>query len=226
MKNRSNLYNYADGSRFAGRTAREVFTDIMKSNTWIGDESVSGTGSSLEQTAVLIEKLPGLLQGLGVRSMLDIPCGDFNWMQHVEMGDIRYTGADIVPELVEANRQKHLRESHNFLQMDLIRDDLGVFDLIFCRDCLVHLSFADIFAALANITRSGSRYLMTTTFPDEETNQDIDTGGWRPLNFGKPPFRFPPPLFLLNEQCTELDGAFADKSMGVWEIGSLPGFGG
>ena len=76
--------------------------------------------------------------------------------------------------------------------------------------------------ALENIKRSGSKYFMTTTFPGEETNANIDTGGWRPLNLEKPPFQFPPPLYLLNEQCTEMDGAFADKSMGVWEVGMLP----
>jgi hypothetical protein len=43
---------------------------------------------------------------------------------------------------------------------------------------------------------------------------DIRTGGWRTLNFQLPPFNFPPPLHLLNENCTEAGGKFFDKSLG------------
>ena len=222
MKGRSQLYPYADGSRFAGKSPQEIFRLIMEGNTWIGEESLSGTGSSLEQASVLIAQLPELFRKLGIRTLLDIPCGDFNWMQKVDLGAVQYTGADIVSELVVANKQRYQRKNLTFLQQDLINDELGAFDMVFCRDCLVHLSFTDIFSALENIKRSGSKYFMTTTFPGEETNANIDTGGWRPLNLAKPPFQFPPPLYLLNEQCTEMEGAFADKSMGVWEVGMLP----
>lgn len=222
MKKRHELYPYADGSRFAGRPAAEVFAAIARSNTWAGEESLSGTGSSLQQTAVLVEKLPKLLRELGVDNMLDIPCGDFNWMQTVDLSGIQYTGADIVESLVLANRQRYRQASRRFLHMDLKQDELGAYGLVFCRDCLVHFSFADVFSAIGNIKSSGSRYLMMTTFPAEPSNLDIDTGGWRPLNFGLPPFSFPPPLILLNEQCTEMGGAFADKSMGVWAVEQLP----
>jgi hypothetical protein len=37
---------------------------------------------------------------LGVSSILDIPCGDFNWTQSVNFGSCRYFGADIVEDLV------------------------------------------------------------------------------------------------------------------------------
>ena len=38
--------------------------------------------------------------------------------------------------------------------------------MILCRDCLVHLTFDDARAALQNLRRSGSKYLLTTTFTD------------------------------------------------------------
>jgi len=46
---------------------------------------------------------------------------------------------------------------------------------------------------LRNIRRSGSAYLLVTTFPDRKENVDIITGNWRPLNMEKPPFNFPRP---------------------------------
>ena len=68
----------------------------------------------------------------------------------------------------------------------------------------------------------GVDYLLTTTFPSCDQNEDIVTGDWRLLNLQRPPFNFPPPLRLMNERCTESRGAFGDKSLGLWLVGQLP----
>jgi glycosyltransferase involved in cell wall biosynthesis len=85
----------------------------------------------------------------------------------------------------------------------------------------VHLSLHDIEAAIANIIRSGSRYLLTTTFPSRDTNHDIETGQWRPLNLERPPFSFPAPIRLIDEHCGEWGGQWADKCLGLWEVQAL-----
>jgi hypothetical protein len=177
-------------------------------------------GSELDQTRVLIEQLPVLMREWRVASLLDIPCGDFFWMRHVDLTGIDYVGADIVEAIVESNRP-HQRAGIRFERLNLIRDPLPKADMVLCRDCLVHLSFADAQRSLRNIGASGARLLLTTTFPDRRTNVDIDTGGWRTLNLELPPFSFPPPLRLLNEQCTEWQGAYADKSLGLWRVPDL-----
>ena len=86
----------------------------------------------------------------------------------------------------------------------------------------MHLSFVDIIRALSNIKRSGITYLLTTTFPDCDRNEDTVTGDWRVLNLERPPFSFPAPLQLVNEKCTEGGGAFRDKSLGLWLVQALP----
>ena len=43
---------------------------------WGSDESGSGIGSELGATEALREYLPGLFKRLGVRKVLDAPCGD------------------------------------------------------------------------------------------------------------------------------------------------------
>jgi hypothetical protein len=123
--------------------------------------------------------------------------------------------------VVEPLQTAFTDSQHRFLVLDLTRDDLPQADALLCRDCLVHLSFADIRRALANVLRSGIPYLMTTTFPGCEVNEDIVTGDWRPLNLTRPPFDFPPPLELLNEGCTEGGGLFADKSLAVWQTAKV-----
>lgn len=220
MSDRDQLYPYASGDLYQGKSAQEVFQHIYEHQSWNiqTHDSVSGEGSNREQTQTLIEELPALLQQLCVKSMLDLPCGDFHWMQHTKLDGIQYTGADIVPQLIQKNQQAYANEHRQFLLKDLLRDPLPKVDLIFCRDCLVHFSNEDIRSALANIKASGSSYLMTTHFPQEDVNKNIVTGGWRPVNFCLPPFDLPSPLESLNEKCSEMNGAFQDKSMAVWKI--------
>lgn len=209
--------------RSSDRPRQAVFTDIYRQNGWRGQESVSGTGSSLQQTDRVRRELPPLLKALGVRSMLDAPCGDFHWMSRVPLGVDRYTGLDIVPELVEALRRTHGRLGREFLAGDLAAAPLPEVDLIFCRDCLVHLPFQDIQVVLHNLKKSGSKFLLTTTFPATAANRDLRVAGkWRPLNLQLGPFYFPKPVRLINEGCTEMDGRFRDKSLGLWRLADLP----
>ncbi len=218
---RTQLYDYADGRRFIGKTAKEIFTEIERNNVWLDSESVSGTGSSAQQTGELIRQLPGLFHQYHIQSIFDIPCGDFNWFRHVRLDGIRYRGGDIVESVIQRNTARFQQESISFIHFNLLEDEIEPVDLIFSRDCWVHFSFSDVYQALKQILQSGSIYIMTTTFPGQLVNSDIPTGGWRPLNLEVEPFNFPAPEFLLNEKCTEMDGVFHDKSLGLWKIDSL-----
>lgn len=205
-------------------TRRNHFTRRFLAGGFGGRASWSGPGSDLEQTATIRRVLPGLLRDLDVRTVLDIPCGDFHWMQTVPMGSIQYIGADIVKPLVAITAARYGNSSRRFLVLDLVSDALPLADLVLCRDGLVHLSFRAIYRAIRNVTASRATYLLTTTFPGR-ANQDCFTGEWRALNLEGPPFRFPPPLRLINEGCTEAAGAFADKSLGLWRVADLPPLG-
>lgn len=92
----------------------------------------------MTQTAEIRRLLPLLIGDLDVKTMLDIPCGDWHWMKDVPLLT-DYIGADIVPELVEQNQQLYGNETYRFLNLDLIRDDLPKVDLVLSRDVLVNL---------------------------------------------------------------------------------------
>jgi len=200
------------------RQSREnVFRDIYAQNLWGDQESVSGPGSNLERTSAFRAELPPLLKAIGVRTLLDAPCGDFNWMKEVELEVDRYIGVDIVPELVEQNQRRYGTAARSFLHRDLILDQMPFADAILCRDGLVHFPLADIRAALRNFKRSGACYLLTTTFTGVYANREIRTGEWRPINLQRPPFNFPPPLWLIDEKRRAADG-FSDKCLGLWRL--------
>jgi hypothetical protein len=145
-------------------------------------------------------------------------------MRRIELPTVRYTGADLLPELIGPLQERFGDARHSFVVLDLTRDPLPEADLLLCRDCLVHLSFADIRRALGNLVRSGIPCLLTTTFPQCEGNEEIVTGDWRPLDLERDPFGFPAPFELLNERCTEGGGLFGDKSLGSGERRTSPVF--
>lgn len=202
---------------------QSTFRQAYLTNHW-GATSPSGPGSNAAQTNAVGVALPALCRRLGVTRLLDLPCGDFSWMSTVPLDGVGYTGADIVTELVEANRSRFGSPGRQFVELDLVSSRLPPADLLLCRDCLVHLSHADLQAALANIARSEIDWLLTTTFPDEPANVDITTGDWRPINLMRPPFNLPAPDALVNERCSEHGGTFADKSLGLWRRADLSAF--
>lgn len=204
-----------------GVSPQQRFTRIFRRNTWGDDDSLSGTGSSLTQTESIRRVLPSLIRELDCRSLLDIPCGDFFWMKSVGL-DIDYTGGDIVDELISDNQRLYGRDGRRFVHLDLLQDTLPQVDLILCRDCLVHFSYEHILQALSTIKGSGSKYLLTTTFIEREKNEDIPTGGWRPINLQRPPFGFPEPLRLIDERCP--DDGYRDKHLGLWKTADIPIF--
>jgi SAM-dependent methyltransferase len=197
----------------------DVFTRIHATNLWGSDDSVSGLGSELDATARLRDQLPRLLAELGARSLLDVPCGDFEWMSRVDLAGVEYIGADIVAALIEHHRARW--PERRFELLDLCASPLPRVDVVFCRDCLVHLADGLIRQAVANLKQSSSTWLLTTTFPECTENRDIQTGDWRMLNFELPPWNWPKPERLLVEGCTEAGGGYEDKSLGLWRIAEL-----
>ena len=182
---------------FKSSHREDVFTRIYKGNLWGSQDSRSGVGSTSEATANVVEALPALWKDYAIRSMVDAPCGDCNWMSRIAPALEMYTGMDIVRPLIEANQRQypHL----NFRCADLTRDPLPTADAIHCRDCFQHLPTHMILSALRNFEASGARWLLLTTNADVKTYHDVVIGGFRPINFLRPPFNFPRPVAEISE---------------------------
>jgi len=169
--------------------------------------------------------LPSLLKELGVRVVLDAPCGDFLWMQRVSMDGIEYIGVDIAKSVIEKNIERYQNAPlRRFMHADITQADLPKSDIVLCRDCFIHLSFRDIAAAIRNFQRSGSVYLLTTTYPLQKINWDIHTGAFRPITLIEEPFGFPPPITLIREDtpsgASEGQPSFT-RVLGLWKLESL-----
>ena len=178
-----------------------VFASIWRNNYWGSAESLSGPGSTLEQTANLRQKMPVIFDEIGIKSVFDAPCGDMHWMQYVlKDANFAYLGGDIVGELVSVNKKKFANDKVDFIKFDMTADVFPAADIWLCRAVFYHLSNRDIYLALEQFATSNIKYILTTNHitGNEHINIDITTGDWRLLNLMLPPFNFP--------------------SVGLWEV--------
>jgi len=203
---------------------KEIFSYIYENKGWGPGESISGPGSSLEATKFLTRELFFLIQKYKFKSILDIPCGDFNWMKNIDLSGIDYLGADIVDLLIQGNIVKYPQSK--FTVLNVLKDPLPPVDLVICRDCLFHFPTDDVLMALKNIKNSGSKFLLTTSFGWKSwPNIDIAMGEFRRLNLELSPFALPPPYERIIEGNTEFErqaGSQADRSMCLWACKDLP----
>lgn len=187
---------YRDMLRIADSKAR--FEEIYAKNLWQDPDSGSGTGSNLAATANLRAALPGLFARYNVKTVLDVPCGDFFWMNTVmkELPNINYIGGDIVNSVIQSNIDKYQVGHVRFDQIDLTSSKLPDADLIIVRDCLFHLSYEDIAKVKRNLKKSNIKYILTTTHivGADFSNQDIVTGDFRFINIFSEPLSFSAPV--------------------------------
>ena len=202
---------------------RERFARIHESRAWRGSESLSGAGSSLAATREVRARLPGIVTRHRVGHLLDAPCGDFFWMKEVvrELPALRYTGGDIVERLVGDNRRRFGDARTRFEHLDITVDPLPAADLLMVRDCLFHLSYADVGRFLVNLARSEIPLLLTTSNVIEgETieNRDIGSGDFRPIDLFAAPFDFPRACI---ESFDDNDVSVVGKRMHLFDVGAL-----
>ncbi len=188
-----------DGSEYEAGL-EETFTLIHDDNRWGSEESVSGDGSSLNQTIMIRHALPKIIRDLELTSLLDAPCGDFHWMQNVKFHSaVTYVGGDIVKSMVEKLQNTYGDDQRRFVVLDIVNDKLPSSDLWLCRDVLFHLSNDDVIKVMQNFVASEVKYLLTTTYNFVDQNEDITSGGFRFINLRKAPFYLPRPRLAIDD---------------------------
>jgi Methyltransferase domain len=198
-------------------TALDRFREAYRSGAWVLSKdqlSPSGQGSEASATRTMVEALPALLARLGCETLLDVGCGDWNWMREVRL-PCDYVGIDIVPEVIQANR-RYERAGVEFEVGDAIEGPLPEADVVLCREVLFHLSFSDGMAALANI-RAAGRWLLATSDAGIWFNSDIATGDYRRINLERAPYRLPRPRAVISDESVS-----RGRVLALWATADLP----
>ena len=215
--------NATRAEKFSGREAKEVFTEVFMINDWSSDESHSGMGSTLEFTSNTRKCLPEVWKKYNIRKVLDIGCGDFNWMKEIVNSLDYYKGTDIVDAITNLNKERYEEkgkiefETHDILKDSLVYKSVE-FDAIILKDVLVHFPNKNIPRILDKIKNTGIKYVFITHFPEINQNSDIKTfGGWRPLNMKM----LGDPIEIIKEELEEYkwEGkTMKDKTLSLWKL--------
>ena len=177
---------------------RSRFTTVYDKALWGEYESRSGEASVRGSPWVSIagEAIAKAVHEHNVRSINDIPCGDFNWMPDVlaTFSNLQYTGFDIVKPALARNKDRHPK--YEFRLLDITTSVPPAADLILCKDLLNHLADVDVKRAISNIRRSGSKFLLASNNPGFENTPLPETAGAsRYLDITAPPYNFRQPLW-------------------------------
>ena len=236
---RGNVVEEGDASTGSDKAFRSRFFDgVYRFSVWAGGAQAktsngipdSGPGSTLDETRSLRAALPEIFRNFGIRSMLDVPCGDMTWMSTVDLHGVAYVGADISARVVQQNQQRfasaaggesavsRLRmsaASTQFIVLDVVEDVIPPTDLLFCRHLMFHLTPEHNLRVLRAMERSGARYLLASTYLRTKVNTKpyVLIQGHH-INLLEPPYCLRDPIRIYGED-------HDDMYMGLWELNPL-----
>ena len=175
----------------------------------------SGRGSTLANTADLREALPVLFRDLGVKTFVDAPCGDWTWMQAVDLSGVHYIGMDISEEMIAEHQAAYTGDGVEFRHADITHDALPAADLLMCRDCLFHLRYWLRWAFLENFVDSRTPYLLTTSHRGARNRNIAQNGDFTWMDLRAEPFGFPEPLREIEDGPNGAEARFPSY-VGLW----------
>lgn len=128
----------------------QVFAEIYKADRWGGG---SGPGSRPGFCRPLVEWLRQYTAREQIGTVVDLGCGDLQWMPDVLAGTaIRYTGLDVVGHLLERHRGRMPAGQFTFELVDVAEAPISWIpraDLYWAKDVLQHWPTEKISAWLA-----------------------------------------------------------------------------
>ena len=165
---------------------KEVFERIYREDLWKGG---SGVGSLPAPNRPYVAFLQAFMAELGIRSVVDLGCGDWQFSRHVDWSGVDYDGFDLVDSVVARNRAEFGRPGVRFHAAVTDWADLPAADLLIAKDVLQHWSNARIAGFLPVLRRY--RFALITNcigLRGAVENRDIVDGRFRELDIRRAPF--------------------------------------
>ena len=170
---------------FSGLSNKEIFEKIYDEKIWgrpsDGRAYTSGDGT---RDAEIVDAYVDAIQRFlstkhGLKSALDLGCGDFTvGSQLVNMFE-RYTGADVAENVIKENRKLFRAKNLTFATLNITEERLPYADVVFVRQVLQHLSNEEIKKFLENV-RGRFKYLVVTESLSKSVfftpNKDMPSG--------------------------------------------------
>jgi 2-polyprenyl-3-methyl-5-hydroxy-6-metoxy-1,4-benzoquinol methylase len=135
-------------------------------------ESLSGPGSHLSNAKEVISLVNNTVKKYNIQSILDLGCGDFNWLKEVDLKNVKYMGWDACPKMIENNNKKYGNNDVKFFTKDIVLEHYPNVDLIICRDVLFHMK-KSISKKIINNVKNKCKYFISTSFKKVNKNSGI-----------------------------------------------------
>ena len=205
-----------------------LFDSVYENHAWACGADPrspkSGCGSRPSAAVGAIEAVVEVVRTFGIRSILDLACGDHAWMRHVplEALGVTYTGGDLSSVVIASNRAEH--PSRAFVVVDAVADALpNAHELVLSRHMMYHVATPDVLAMLRNVAATrDARWLLATTSINDGVNADLVDYRLiegRPLNLMRAPFCLVAPKRLYRDEETDGNGNF----LALWELRTAKG---
>jgi hypothetical protein len=180
----------------------EVFNSIYENRVW-GDSIAhdyigsSGWGSDISfNINTYIPFVKGFIGTHNIRSVVDLGCGDFRCGKYIyDNIDVTYHGFDAYDRMINSHKVNHTSPSpkYNFHTLDFLNDKekIPAGDLCILKDVLQHWCLKDInmFLDYLVATKRFKYILITNCQHQQSDNEDVNTGGFRPLTCNMYPLK-------------------------------------
>jgi len=140
------------------KSTEAIFTEIYEKKLWgtadDGRKYCSGAGTVDENASQYISVLQDFIQKKDIQHVFEIGCGDFSIMSSVlaPFENLKYTGADIVKNVVTHLNSTYANEQIQFIHMNAIENtEYPTADLCVIRQVLQHLSNQQIMDILQKL---------------------------------------------------------------------------
>lgn len=189
---------------------RKTFQIVYRDKLW-GTENnsrfFSGIGSHSEPAAIYVDAMVAIISTelkdlQTVATIVDLGCGDFAVGARLleRLPAVQYVGCDIVPELIEHNRERYGSKRVQFQRLDIVSQTLPDGDICLVRQVFQHISNREIACVLPKLRKYRTVFVtegqpivrVGSVNPDKPANADVRfgwrTGRGRGVELDQPPW--------------------------------------
>jgi SAM-dependent methyltransferase len=179
------------------RKTNKSFEQVYEMGMWGVDDNGKGTsgyGSDPKFNTSYIQFIRNFIITRNLKVIVDLGCGDWQFSNDIYKDlNVQYYGYDCVKHIITNNisKYKHVNKYHfKYIDGDHILKSIKHtnVDLLILKDVIQHWPNETIVTFLKNIrNHMNVKYVLLTNDHTSQDNENIECGGYRPLNWDKPP---------------------------------------
>ena len=163
---------------------KNEFTNIYEKELW-GRGKGSGAGSRPKFNAPYITFLENFLRDNNIKSVIDFGCGDWQFSQYIDWGNVNYLGLDVVDSVIENNKKQF--PEYSFISDTTVFPYLEGRELILIKDVIMHWPNKEIESFLDKLITYNIKILLVNESGQATNRRLKKVGGFSNIDYDKFP---------------------------------------